>query len=51
LDTHDGIGVVDVKDLLPDEEIERTKEDIFNLEQMLKKFIIQQHTIIWIFIR
>ena len=28
LDTHDGIGVVDVKDLLPDEEIERTKEDI-----------------------
>ena len=29
LDTHDGIGVVDVKDLLPDEEIDRTKEDIF----------------------
>lgn len=28
LDTHDGIGVVDVKDLLPDEEIERTKEEI-----------------------
>lgn len=25
LDTHDGIGVVDVKDLLPDEEINRTK--------------------------
>ena len=29
LDTHDGIGVVDVKDLLPDEEIKRTKDDIF----------------------
>ncbi len=28
LDTHDGIGVVDVKDLLPDNEIDRTKEDI-----------------------
>ena len=23
LDTHDGIGIVDVKDLLPDEEVER----------------------------
>jgi sucrose phosphorylase len=37
LDTHDGIGVVDVKDLLPDEEIERTKEDIYKFGANVKK--------------
>lgn len=37
LDTHDGIGVVDVKDLLPEEEIERTKEDIFKYGANVKK--------------
>lgn len=37
LDTHDGIGVVDVKDLLPDEEINRTKEDIFQFGANVKK--------------
>lgn len=37
LDTHDGIGVVDVKDLLPDEEIFRTKEDIFKFGANVKK--------------
>ena len=37
LDTHDGIGVVDVKDLLPDDEIERTKEDIFKFGANVKK--------------
>lgn len=37
LDTHDGIGVVDVRDLLPDEEIERTKEDIFRYGANVKK--------------
>ncbi len=37
LDTHDGIGVVDVKDLLPDQEIERTKEDIFKFGANVKK--------------
>ncbi len=37
LDTHDGIGVVDVKDLLPDEEIERTKEDIYRFGANVKK--------------
>ena len=37
LDTHDGIGVVDVKDLLPDEEINRTKEDIFKYGANVKK--------------
>ena len=37
LDTHDGIGVVDVKDLLPDEEIEKTKEDIFKFGANVKK--------------
>ena len=30
LDTHDGIGVVDVKDLLTEEEIEQTKEYLFS---------------------
>jgi len=29
LDTHDGIGVVDVRGLLPDEEIEATREHLF----------------------
>ena len=37
LDTHDGIGVVDVKDLLPDDEINRTKEDIFKFGANVKK--------------
>lgn len=37
LDTHDGIGVVDVKDLLPDEEIYRTKEEIFKQGANVKK--------------
>lgn len=37
LDTHDGIGVVDVRDLLPDEEIDRTKEDIFRFGANVKK--------------
>lgn len=37
LDTHDGIGVVDVKDLLPDEEIVRTKEDIYKFGANVKK--------------
>jgi sucrose phosphorylase len=37
LDTHDGIGVVDVKDLLPDEEINRTQEDIFRYGANVKK--------------
>lgn len=37
LDTHDGIGVVDVKDLLPEKEIERTREDIFQYGANVKK--------------
>jgi len=37
LDTHDGIGVVDVKDLLPEEEIKRTKEGIFQYGANVKK--------------
>ncbi|MFA9463949.1 MAG: sucrose phosphorylase [Velocimicrobium sp.] len=37
LDTHDGIGVVDVEDLLPKNEIERTKEDIFKYGANVKK--------------
>ena len=30
LDTHDGIGIVDVKDLLPDEEIEKVKDQMYS---------------------
>ena len=30
LDTHDGIGIVDVKDLLPDEEIENVKDQMYS---------------------
>jgi len=37
LDTHDGIGVVDVRDLLPEHEIDRTKEDIFKYGANVKK--------------
>ena len=37
LDTHDGIGVVDVRGLLPDEEIDKTKEDIFKFGANIKK--------------
>lgn len=37
LDTHDGIGIVDVRDLLPDDEIERTKESIFSKGANVKK--------------
>lgn len=37
LDTHDGIGVVDVKDLLSDKEIEETKETLFQKGANVKK--------------
>ena len=37
LDTHDGIGIVDVKDLLSDEEIEKTKEKLFSNGANVKK--------------
>lgn len=37
LDTHDGIGIVDVKDLLSDEEIEFTKEYLFTNGANVKK--------------
>ncbi len=37
LDTHDGIGVVDVRGLLPDEELDRTREDIFKYGANVKK--------------
>lgn len=37
LDTHDGIGIVDVKDLLPDEEIEKTKDQMFSKGANVKK--------------
>ena len=37
LDTHDGIGVVDVKGLLADEEIEQTKEYLYSRGANIKK--------------
>ncbi len=37
LDTHDGIGVVDVRGLLPDAEIEKTKDDIFRRGANVKR--------------
>ena len=37
LDTHDGIGIVDVKDLLPDEAIETVKEQMYRQGANVKK--------------
>lgn len=37
LDTHDGIGVVDVKDLLSDDEIELTREALYSQGANVKK--------------
>jgi sucrose phosphorylase len=37
LDTHDGIGIVDVKDLLPDDEIEKVKEQLYKQGANVKK--------------
>ncbi len=37
LDTHDGIGIVDVKDLMTDEEIDQTKEAMFTKGANVKK--------------
>lgn len=37
LDTHDGIGVVDVRGLLPDEEIEATREHLFTYGANVKR--------------
>ncbi len=37
LDTHDGIGVVDVVDLMPREDLERTKENLYKVGANVKK--------------
>jgi sucrose phosphorylase len=37
LDTHDGIGVVDVRGLMPDEEIEKTKDHLFDYGANVKR--------------
>ncbi len=37
LDTHDGIGVVDVKDLMPDEEIEFTRDQLYEKGANVKR--------------
>lgn len=37
LDTHDGIGIVDVKDLLPDEEIDKVKEQMYKQGANVKR--------------
>ncbi len=40
LDTHDGIGVVDVKDLLPDEEIDRARRRISSVRRQCEERFI-----------
>jgi sucrose phosphorylase len=37
LDTHDGIGVVDVRGLMPDEEIDKTKDHLFDYGANVKR--------------
>lgn len=37
LDTHDGIGIVDVKDLLPAEEVDKVKEQMYQQGANVKK--------------
>jgi sucrose phosphorylase len=37
LDTHDGIGIVDVKDLIPDEEVDTLKEQMYKQGANVKK--------------
>ena len=37
LDTHDGIGIVDVKALLPDEEVDKVKEQMYQQVANVKK--------------
>ena len=37
LDTHDGIGIVDVKDLLEPEELERTIEGLYQKGSNVKQ--------------
>ena len=37
LDTHDGIGVVDVRGLMPDEEIDKTKDHLFDFGANVKR--------------
>ncbi|WP_072500182.1 sucrose phosphorylase [Olsenella phocaeensis] len=37
LDTHDGLGIVDVKDLLPDEAVDYTKDKMFSEGANVKK--------------
>lgn len=37
LDTHDGIGIVDVKDLMPDKDIDETREKMFTHGANVKK--------------
>lgn len=37
LDTHDGIGIVDVKDLLPDEEVYMVQEQMYRQGANVKK--------------
>lgn len=40
LDTHDGIGIVDVKDLIPDDEIENVKEQMYSRGANVKKIYL-----------
>ncbi|MGX6971161.1 sucrose phosphorylase [Vagococcus bubulae] len=43
LDTHDGIGVVDAKDLLTDEELKYTSEELYKVGANVKKIYSSAH--------
>ncbi|MEZ4567398.1 MAG: hypothetical protein R2860_10715 [Desulfobacterales bacterium] len=51
LDTHDGIGVVDVEDLMTPEEIEKTVNGSMRKAPMSLSFIPARNTRTWTFIR
>ena len=44
LDTHDGIGIVDVKDLLPDEEVDKVKEQMYQQGANVRRFTVPKRT-------
>ncbi len=37
LDTHDGIGVLDARDLLPDDRVQKVKDNIFSNDNVVKR--------------
>ena len=49
LDTHDGIGVVDAKDILTDDEIEYASNELYKVGANVKRNTQVLNTITWIF--